>query len=205
MEEHLFERLFRRIQMLIGRGRVTQVDDSGPVQLLQVQASGFELADKRARVQEFGLTSNPPVGSDAALMALTGDRTAVMVVATNHQGSRPRNLAPGETKLYSEDGKYVYLTAAGGIVVDAKGQDVVVNNARDVTWNLSGKLTIVAPGGIDLQTPMVKSTGDMQDNYRSNDKTMKEMREIYDEHDHDVANVQTGSSTVTSKHPNQQQ
>jgi phage baseplate assembly protein V len=205
MEQQLLERLFRRIQMLAGRGRVTQVDDSGPVQRLQVQASALELADKRARVQEFGLTSNPPIGSDAALMALTGDRTAVMVVGTNHQGSRPRNLAPGETKLYSEDGKYVYLTASGGIVVDAKGQDVVVNNARDVTWNLSGKLTIVAPGGIDLQTPMVKSTGDMQDNYESNDKTMKEMREIYDEHDHDVANVQTGSSTVTSKHPNQQQ
>jgi len=205
MEQHLFERLFRRIQMLVGRGRITQVDDSGPVQRLQVQASGFELADKRARVQEFGLTSNPPIGSDAALMAMTGDRTAVMVVGTNHQGSRPRNLAPGETKLYSEDGKYVYLTASGGIVVDANGQDVVVNNAKDVTWNLSGKLTIVAPGGIDLQTPMVKSTGDMQDNYESNDKTMKGMREIYDIHTHPVRNVASGSSTVTSDVPSQQQ
>jgi len=205
MEQHLFERLFRRIQMLVGRGRITQVDDSGPVQRLQVQASGFELADKRARVQEFGLTSNPPIGSDAALMAMTGDRTAVMVVGTNHQGSRPRNLAPGETKLYSEDGKYVYLTASGGIVVDANGQDVVVNNAKDVTWNLSGKLTIVAPAGIDLQTPMVKSTGDMQDNYESNDKTMKGMREIYDIHTHPVRNVASGSSTVTSDVPSQQQ
>lgn len=199
------ERMFRRIQMLVGRGRVTRVDDSGPVQLLQVKASGLELADQRVRPQEFGMSSNPPLDSDAALMSVAGDRSATMVVGVNHQPSRPRNLSPGETKLYSQDGKYVYLTASGGIVVDANGQDIVVNNAKDVTWNLSGKLTIVAPGGIDLQTPMVKSTGDMQDNYETNGNTMKEMREIYDMHDHDVANVQAGSSTVTSKFPNQQQ
>ncbi|ANN70920.1 phage baseplate assembly protein V [Bordetella bronchialis] len=203
--EHIIERLFRRIQMLAGRGRVTQVDDSGPVQTMQVQASGLELADKRARPQEFGLTSNPPTGSDAALLALAGDRTAVMVVGVNHQPSRPRNLSPGETKLYSQDGKYVYLTASGGIVVDANGQDVVVNNAKDVTWNLSGKLKFVAPGGVEFVTPLVASTGDIQDNTGSNDKTMAGMREIYDIHTHPVRNVQSGGSTVTSDAPSQQQ
>jgi len=201
----MMQRLFRRIQMLAGRGRITQVDDSGPVQMLQVKASGLELADKRARLQEFGLTSHPPVGADAAFIALAGDRTAVSVVGTNHQGSRPRGLAEGETKLYSQDGKFVYLTAAGGIVVEAEGQDVVVNNARNVTWNLSGKLTIVAPGGIDFQTPMVKATGDMQDNYETNENTMAEMRQIYDVHTHPVKNVQSGSSTVTSDAPMQKQ
>ncbi|CAB3923971.1 hypothetical protein LMG26846_05858 [Achromobacter insuavis] len=187
--------------MMVGRGVVTAVDDSGPVQLMQVRASGLEVADRRVRPQEFGLTSNPPVGSDAALAAVSGDRSSTMVVGVNHQGSRPRGLLAGETKLYSQDGKYVYLTADGGIVVEAKGQDVVVNNANNVTWNLSGKLTIVAPGGIDLQTPMVKSTGDMQDNYESNSRTMKGMRDVFNVHQHPVKNVQAGGSTVTSDKP----
>ncbi len=195
------ERLWRRLQMMVGRGVVTSVDDGGPVQMMQVRASGLEVADRRVRPQEFGLTSNPPPGSDAALASISGDRSSTMVVGVNHQASRPRNLKAGETKLYSEDGKYVYLTAGGGIVVDAGGQDVVVNNANNVTWNLSGKLTIVAPGGIDLQTPLVKSSGDMQDNYETNSRTMKGMRDVFNSHDHPVKNVQSGGSTVISDKP----
>lgn len=203
--EQAIERLWRRLQMMVGRGVVTAVDDSGPVQLMQVRASGLEVADRRVRPQEFGLTSNPPVGSDAALAAVSGDRSSTMVVGVNHQGSRPRDLLAGETKLYSQDGKYVYLTAAGGIVVDAGGQDVVVNNAKDVTWNLSGKLTIVAPGGIELQAPMVKSSGDMQDNFETNDRTMKGMRDVYNDHHHPVKSVQSGGATVTSEKPGESQ
>lgn len=199
--EQVIERLWRRLQMMVGRGVVTCVDDDGPVQMMQVRASGLEVADRRVRPQEFGLTSNPPVGSDAALACVSGDRSSTMVVGVNHQASRPRGLKAGETKLYSEDGKYVYLTAGGGIVVEAQGQDVVVNNANNVTWNLSGKLTIVAPGGIDLQTPMVKSTGDMQDNCESNNRTMKDMRDVFNDHHHPVKNVQSGESTVVSDKP----
>lgn len=64
---------------------------------------------------------------------------------------------------------------------------------------------IVAPGGIDLQTPMVKSTGDMQDNYESNDRTMKGMRHVFNDHHHPVKNVQSGGSTVISDKPEEPQ
>lgn len=169
--------------------------------MLQVRASGLEVADRRVRPQEFGLSSHPPLGSDAALVSVSGDRSSTMVVGVNHQESRPRDLKAGETKLYSQDGKYVYLTDDGGIVVEARGQDVVVNNAKNVTWTLSGKLTIVAPGGVELDAPMVKATGDMQDNFQSNDRTMKGMREVFNDHNHPVRNVQSGGSTVTSDKP----
>ncbi|CUJ80988.1 Uncharacterised protein [Achromobacter sp. 2789STDY5608628] len=80
-----------------------------------------------------------------------------------------------------------------------------MNNAKDVTWNLSGKLTIVAPGGIELRAPMVKSLGDMQDNFETNDRTMKGMRDVYNDHHHPVKNVQSGSATVTSEKPGEPQ
>ncbi|MFC0257584.1 baseplate assembly protein [Achromobacter marplatensis] len=203
--EQAIERLWRRLQMMVGRGVVTSVDDRGPVQMMQVRASGLEVADRRVRPQEFGLSSYPPLGSDAALVSVSGDRSSTIVVGVNHQESRPRDLKPGETKLYSQDGKYVYLTDDGGIVVEAQGQDVVVNNAKNVTWTLSGKLTIVAPGGVELHAPMVKSTGDMQDNFQSNDRTMKGMREVFNDHHHPVRNVQSGGSTVTSDRPGEPQ
>lgn len=51
---------------------------------------------------------------------------------------------------------------------------------------------------------MLASTGDMQDNTGTNNETMKGMRELYDEHTHNVVNVQGGTSTITSNEPNQQ-
>jgi phage baseplate assembly protein V len=197
------ERLFRRVQMLFGRGRITYVDDSGSVQEMQVKMSDWETLDNRIRVAEFGFTSNPPIGSDALALHIAGDRTSGAVFATNHQPSRPTGLHAGETMLYSQDGKSVYITASGGIVVEAKGQNVVVNDAANVTCNCSGIYKVVAPGGVQFVTPLVSSTGDIQDNSASQPRTMATMRTIYDGHNHNVANVQAGSSTVVSNVPNQ--
>lgn len=195
------ESIFRRIQMMFGRGRVTYVDDSGPVQKVQVRLSGLETSDGRLRMMEFGFTSNPPIGTDVLALHISGDRSAGTVFATNHQSSRPTGLLPGESKQYSQDGKYVYLTAADGIIVEAKGQNVVVNDAANVTWNLSGKLTIVAPGGIDFVTPLVSSTGDTLDNSATNEKTAALMRSEYDAHGHPVVDVEPGGATIVSGIP----
>ncbi|WP_186151045.1 phage baseplate assembly protein V [Burkholderia gladioli] len=200
-----------RIRNLFGRGRVTLVDDSGPVQIVQLRMNGLEVPAGRFRVPEFGFSSNPPVGSDALALHVAGDRSAGAVVGTNHQESRPRGLEPGESMLYSQDGKSVHLKD-GAIVVEAKGQNVVVNDAANVTWTCSGdfkivaggKFSVVAPGGSEFDTPMVVSTGDMQDNTETNSETMKDMRELYDTHTHNVEEVQGGQSTVTSQTPNQQ-
>lgn len=213
MDDALFERLVRRVQMMFGRARISYVDDSGPVQKVQVRVSALETSDNRLRLAEFGFSSNPPIDSDALFLGISGDRSAVAAVATNHQPSRPRGLQSGETMLYSQDGKSVYMTAAGGIVVEAKGQDVVVNNAKDVTWNCTGdftlncggKFNVVAPGGSAFDSPTLTNTGDMQDNIATNSNTAEDSRQIFDSHNHDIVSVQTGGSTVTSKQPNQQE
>jgi phage baseplate assembly protein V len=196
------ERVFKRVQMMFWRARVVLVDDSASVQWMQVKLNDLETAE-RMRLAEFGLASNPPAGSDALLLHVAGDRSAGVVFATNHQPSRPKGLAPGETMLYSQDGKHVYMTASGGIVVEAKGQNVTVNDAANVTCNCSGVYKVVAPGGVQFVTPLVSSTGDIQDNSGSNARTMAAMRSIYDVHEHNVTNVQSGSSTVVSNPPNQ--
>jgi phage baseplate assembly protein V len=191
----MIEDVKRRIQALVGRGRVKFVDDSGTVQKMQVLMSGMETPDSRFRVPEFGFTSNPPIDSDVIAVHVDGDRSAGAVLGTNHQPSRPTGLQSGETMLYSQDGKYVYLTASGGIVVEATGQAVTVNDATIVTINAATKVRMV--------TPLLECTGDIIDNAGSNSHTMSQMRSIYNTHTHPVPGVQAGSSTVTSNGPNQ--
>lgn len=180
------ERLWRRIQMAVGRGRVTTGNDSGNVQLLQVQLNGLETGDNRPRLAEFGFASMPPVGSDAIVLFIAGDRSNGVVVATGHQASRPKNLNPGESMLYDEWGKYIKLTESGGIVIEAKGADVTVNDAANVTIN--------ATTGVTMNTPFLKVTGDIIDNSGTNQHSLAQMRSIYNSHTH--AGVTTGSGNT---------
>lgn len=204
--EQILERLSRRVLLMIGRGTVTLTNDDGPVQLVQIQVNELETIDAVPRVAEFGFSSVVPHGTDISFKSIAGDRRNSVAVATNDQKSRPRGLNPGESMLYSEDGKQIYLTATGGIVVDAKGQPVVIIDASDVTVNCTGKFKVVAPGGVEFDTPNVTSTGDITDNTATgNVQSMKASRATFDEHDHDIKEVQGGSSTLTSERPNQQE
>ncbi|HDR9065473.1 TPA: phage baseplate assembly protein V [Burkholderia contaminans] len=199
---NIASRLARRILLAIGRGRVATSNDSGVVQLVQTKFNDLETIDNMPRVAEFGFTSRPPNGSDVLAVFIGGDRSNGVIVGTNHQGSRPTGLAIGETKLYSLIGQYVYLSTAG-IVIEAAGLPVTVNDASSVVVNSQTTVKVVAPTNIEFDTPLLKVTGDVLDNSGSNTHTMAQMRSIYNAHTHPVRGVQTGSSQVTSDVPSQ--
>ena len=136
--------LWRRMVLVIGRGRVTTGNDAGPVQLLQVRLGTLETHDNTPRLAEYGFASNPPPGSDVALLFIAGDRSRGLVIATGNQAARLKNLQPGEAALYDNTGKWVWLKAAG-IEIEAAGQPVTVSGASTVTVNATGTVTINAP------------------------------------------------------------
>lgn len=189
----LVSRLARLVSTAIGRARVTTTNDSGNVQFVQVQVNDLETIDNLPRVAEFGLTSVAPDGSDVVMVNLGGGRNNAVVVATGHQESRPKGLKAGETMLYSQNGKYVYLTASGGISVFANGEPVNVAGASTVTINASEKIRAV--------TPRLECTGDIVDNCDTNGRSMADDRELYDSHKHVLHEVQSGSSDLTTDIP----
>lgn len=190
----LLNRLARRVLLLVGRGRVSApINDSGPVQLVQVQVNDLETIDNLRRIAEFGFTSVLPSGTDVVMAFIGGDRSNGVIVGSNHQPSRPRGLQPGETMIFSQDGKQVYLTASGGIIVKANGQPVEVDNATTVTINAATKIRAV--------TPRFECTGDIIDNCDAQASSVADLRNAHDHHKHSVVNVQPGGSTFTSTTP----
>ncbi|PWK30850.1 phage baseplate assembly protein V [Pseudomonas sp. OV226] len=165
-------------------GRVTFADDSKTAQLLQVKLNDSETRDATPRIAEFGFTSMPPNGSDVLIVFMGGDRSKGVVVATGHQASRPAGLTSGESMVYDLWGKSVYLTKDGGIVVEAKGTPVTVNNATVVTIN--------AAESIEMVTPLLHVTGDILADGDISDsvRTMAADRLIFNEHNN-------GSGTTT--------
>jgi phage gp45-like len=78
-----------------------------------------------------------------------------------------------------------------GILVNANGKDVEVNNSTNVTINASKSIL--------ANTPLFQCTGDIVDNCNTNSSTLKALREAYNDHDHDVDKVQGGEDKVTSE------
>lgn len=190
-----FVKLYRRIAMMVGIGRTTGVaDDAGTTQKLQYK-SPFDVRGDTLRMTEFGFSSGLPAGSDVLILSLGGDRSNQVIVATNHGSTRYGNLKPGETVIYDAKGKSILL-GEDKLTVKCAGQDIEVTEAKNATITASVK--------IRLETPLVESTGDIVDNCDSNKVTLKELREAYNEHGHDVKNVQGGDSTRTSEKTNKE-
>ena len=188
-----FRHIANRIASMLGVGRVTAMQDGGGTQSVQYQTP-LEVASAH-RLAEFGFSSGLPVGTDVVLAFLGGDRSNPVVIATNHQGYRHSDLSPGETVMYNQWGLYIQLTE-GGISIDAKGQDVTVNNAKN--------LTATATEQVKLITPKLLVTGDVIDNCETNDKTLKQLRDAYNDHDHEVKGVEQGNDAITSEKPGEQ-
>lgn len=143
------EKLWRRLQMAVGRGRVKTGSDAGPVQLLQVQFSGQDVRDNTPRVAEYGFTSMPRAECQAVLVFVAGDRSNGVILGTNDEAARLKNLLPGEVAIYDDLGQSVYLTRTG-IVVNGGGLPIQINNTPS--------LNVTASVSVTLTTPLVHCT-----------------------------------------------
>jgi len=179
-------KLARRILLIMARGTITLVNDTGSVQMLQARLSVLELVPDIPRFAEYGFTSNPPSGTQVVIAFKNGDRNDGIVIATSNAEFRMKALATGEVAISDNRGQSVYLSAAG-IVVKGGGLPITLTDTPKVR----------------AETVLLECTGDIVDNCDTTGRSMAADRVIYDNHDHDVPGIQKGNDTVTSNKPAQ--
>lgn len=154
------ERLYRRMQQVVGFGKVTAPpNDAGPAMMLQFALNNISMRDGVPYLGNFGLSAPPPVGSDVVTVCLAGDPSNGLVVASNHQGLRPRNLKPGETILYNAFSLAIKLDQTAGIVMTANDLAVLINGAALVFLQApstiaTGNLVVGAGASGSFTTPL---------------------------------------------------
>lgn len=138
-------RLFRRVMMTIGRGRVTWSNDDGPIQKLQatLMGGGDEIRDNLPRMAEYGFTSNPPVGTDTLVVFIGGDRSNGAVIGTNNQAARKKGLVVGEVAMYDDQGQCVHIKRDGIYITTTKkvrvdGADIQFHASHSYSWDVAG-------------------------------------------------------------------
>lgn len=129
------------------RGKITLVVSSEPIQRVQLNGLADEVLQELEHLQEFGFASNPPEGSEAVVIPLGGDTTHGVVVATQHGSFRIKNLNPGETAIFSQDGAKIVIKRGKIIEADC---DVFRVNCQHYE--------VSASAAADFKTPKLETS-----------------------------------------------
>lgn len=102
-----------QIRNMLTRVRMDSIDDSGGQQRTVLsgmagQKMGF-VDDGVVRVQNFGFTSVPPVGSEGIAMSLGGNPDQALVIGLEDVTSRVSGLPGGTSAIYNQYGDVIKL------------------------------------------------------------------------------------------------
>lgn len=104
-----FAELWRRVAMMVARGVLKRVTDTGRLQVLQLSLMADEAKDGVERFQEYGFTSYPKQGAEAVVLFAAGNRDHGLVIAVDDRRYRLKPLAQGEVALYDDQGQKIVL------------------------------------------------------------------------------------------------
>ncbi|UDL95512.1 phage baseplate assembly protein [Lichenihabitans sp. PAMC28606] len=94
-------------------------DDTGEIQTVDAYGHANETLEGIIRTQPHGFTSNPPVGSHGIGLALRGIRTLAVALGLEHPDKRIKNLKPGQTAVYDDQGNSSQYLGTDGIKHDS--------------------------------------------------------------------------------------
>lgn len=134
----------RRVRLMVDRAVVRIVTDSLGRQNLQVQTLANETNDSVERFQNYGMSSVPPPGSEAIVVAVGGRRSGMVAIAVEDKTVRPKGLDPGDVCVYHRDGHTITLKKDGIIEIRGKAVNLVAEESCDIVSkliNFTGKAT----------------------------------------------------------------
>lgn len=134
-----------------------------------------------------------PVPGDIGMIAVC-DRDNSIARANRKQS------IPGSKRTHSKsDALYLggFLNGEPTQFIEFADGAINITTPNPVNINCSSA-NITAPDGVNMTTPLLKVSGDIQDNYGTQSSTVKNLRDNYNSHKHPVPGVQSGSSTVDS-------
>lgn len=162
----------QRLNNMMFRGVVARVRDRGAGLVAQVHGREGELRDDVVMVYPYGFDAYPLAadggnGPEGVVVLIEGNSRAMLPPMDRRHRAKSGVSEPGEAALY---------TSKARVTIKANGDIEVVS---------PGKVIVAAPELVDIDTPLLRCSGDILDNYgMGNARTIRGMREIFDAHIH---------------------
>jgi phage baseplate assembly protein V len=136
-------------QTMIRRVRLKELTDSGTLQTMRLSGLKGEELDQVPRIQPFGLSTNPPVGSEGLLLALGGRSDRGVVLGVESPDHRPTGREPGSTILYDANGNVVSIVQA----------ELRVRHATQIVLQVGGVTLTLSSAGLAISGGTVTHDG----------------------------------------------
>lgn len=133
----IWERLNRKLTLMVGRAVLEAVTDSTSMQTVKVTVLDGDTDDEVEHMQPGGLT-HVASGGEGVALSVGGSTEGRVVVCVSKRSARPTGLLPGETALYSEGGVVIKLTATGEVEITG-ASTVTIDGDLAVTGEVTAK------------------------------------------------------------------
>ncbi len=145
----------RRILLMIGKAIILSVKDNDNLQVAKLQLmADEETGPSVERLGEYGFKSVPPPDSEAVAVAVGGDRSNMIIIATDYSDKRPKNWESGESGLWNDQGLLIRLRKDGKLGIKTVTYDTNFQKFMDLF--LSHKH--LGNNGVDTSSPAGSAT-----------------------------------------------
>lgn len=135
---------------LVSRGKLLEYDATGSQHLARISGLKGEELTGVVRLQQFGQSSSPPIGSHVVFVRMGGASERATILGIDHADYGPRDLAAGEKAVFDKAGNEVRL-ANGGLTV--KGASKVTVSVGGMTVTVTGsRVDLGGSGGSPVMT-----------------------------------------------------
>lgn len=137
--------LQRRVQGMIQRGVITNVDDAMMMQILDLDVHKGYAPTKVEHWHPYGISYHPMKGSEVLALSLGGHQDHMIILPAADRRFRLKNLAPGEFAIHDDQGQKVHFLRDKTIVESPKPVHVKSEQSTTVeapTINLKGNVVI---------------------------------------------------------------
>lgn len=144
---------------------IKRIVDSFGRQNAQVEVTKGELIDDVPRMQDYGLTSNPPAeGTDSLIAFLGGSREQAVIIRMDNRSFRLKNLEAGEVALYDDIGNIfklgrdsVEVTAVTKLTATAPIMEVISQSSATISAGASS--IVITPSGVAITSAILTHNG----------------------------------------------
>lgn len=144
-----------RVLNMVARAVVDTIDDEKKIQLLQLKLLSGELRGEVERVQNYGFTSHPKAGAEAAVVFVGGSRDHGLVIAVDDRRYRLKNLESGEVAVYDHTGSTLVMKANGDIEVAPSSGLTTLTGDLEVDGAISAGGNIDSAGTVTGETDVI--------------------------------------------------
>lgn len=160
----LYDIIFMTLNNMVRLG-VVRRHRGGKTQTWQIETANGEIVENAKHLEQYGITSHAPEGSETLIFNVQGSRTNNIVLNIGSRELRFKALNEGEVAIYDNSGNLIHLKNGGNMELIApqsviiKAQTAIVDAGSVELGGVGGKGVACLEDAVEVEVTSGSSAG----------------------------------------------